>query len=67
MAEIKRVSYAWNSALSEAGQPGFFLDCLVAKDGQTIVDTHASYQSKEEFYEAVEGLIPLLSPDVEEE
>lgn len=60
MAEVKRVAYAWNSALEDQGENAYFLDCYFARDGQSIVDIHQSYKTKDEFYQAVEGLIPAL-------
>ncbi len=61
--EIKRVSYAWNSALEDSGEDCYFLDCLVCKDGETVVNRHESYQSREEFMSAMEEIVPLLEKD----
>lgn len=60
MATIKRIAYAWNSALEDAGQPGYFFDCLVSRDGEMVVDKHESYKSRDEFYTAIEDVLPLL-------
>jgi hypothetical protein len=59
---IARVSYSYNSILEDAGQPGYFFDCLVLKDGQTVVDTHQTFRTRSEFYGAIEGVIPVLDP-----
>lgn len=63
--EIKRVSYAFNSVLQESGGRGFFLDCFISRDGETLVDTHNSFSTREEFWEAIEELIPVIegAPD----
>lgn len=58
--EIKRVSYTFNSVLEDQGLNGYFLDCLVSRDGELLVDIHQSYRTREEFYEAMEGVLPLL-------
>jgi hypothetical protein len=58
--EIKRVSYTFNSALEDLGVPAYFLDCLISQDGETLVDRHESYKSREEFMEAIQELIPVI-------
>ena len=60
MVEIKRVSYAYNSALEAAGQQAYFLDCLVSRDGVSVVDKHEGYKTRDEFYEAIEKIVPVL-------
>lgn len=60
MAQIKRVSYAYNSALAEAGQPGYFLDVLVSRDRETLVDVTRSFTTQEELFAAMEEVLPLL-------
>lgn len=57
---IKRVAYCYNSALEDIGQPAYFLDCLVSEGGTTQVDRHESFQSRGEFMQAIEELVPLL-------
>lgn len=58
--EIKRVSYSYNSALEDLGHPSYFLDVLISKDKQTIVDRHESFKSKDELYEAMDMILPIL-------
>lgn len=58
--EIKRVSYAFNSLLKTP----FFLDVLSVKDGETLVDLHKTFKTKEEFDEEIERVVPLLDPPV---
>lgn len=60
MATIKRVAYAFNSALEDAGEPCYFLDCFIAKDGEMLVDTHGVFKSREEFMDAIAGVIPVI-------
>ena len=62
MVEIRRVSYAYNSAITDTP---YFLDVMVSRDGVTLVDVHQQLGSKEEFDEAIEGLIPLLGKEDE--
>lgn len=64
--EIKRVSYTYNSALEAQGVPAYFFDCLVCSDGEVVVDRHESFKSRDEFYEAIENVVPLLSKEDEE-
>lgn len=58
--EIKRVSYSFNSALEDLGHPAYFLDVLVSRDRETIVDRHESFKSREEILQAMEDVIPVL-------
>lgn len=58
--EIKRVSYVWNSALEEAGEPSCFLDVFVSRDREMVVDIHQSFKSREELLQAMEDVIPVL-------
>lgn len=58
--EIKRVSYTFNSLLEDQGLPAYFLDVIVSRDKNTLVDVHESFKSREEFMEAVQGIIPVL-------
>lgn len=58
--EIRRVSYAYNSALEDNGLPAYFLDVLVSRDKETIVDRHESFKSLEELYGAMEQVVPVL-------
>lgn len=60
MAEIKRVSYAFNSTLEDLGSECYFLDVLVCKDGDTVVNRHESFKSREEFMSAIGEVIPVL-------
>ncbi len=59
-AEIKRVSYAFNSALEDQGVPAYFLDVLVCRDGEIVVDCHESFKSREEFMSAAQEIIPVI-------
>lgn len=58
--EIKRVAYSYNSALEDQGLPAYFIDVLVSRDRETLVDRHESFQSREELLEAMEQVIPVL-------
>lgn len=60
VVEIKRVSYAYNSALEAAGQAAYFLDIISLRDGQAIVDQHGSFKSRREFMEAITEVLPVL-------
>lgn len=60
MAEIKRVSYAWNSALEDAGEDSYFLDCFISRDGEMVVDRHASFKTRDEFFTAIGEVIPVI-------
>lgn len=57
-SSIKRVSYAYNSLLE--GSNPYFLDCLVVEDGETQLDVHKQFGTLEEFYQAVEEVIPVF-------
>lgn len=57
---IKRVSYCFNSALEGLGQNPYFLDVLVSRDKETLVDCHESFKSREELFAAMEAVIPIL-------
>ena len=59
-AEIKRVAYSYSSALEDMGQPPYFLDVLVVRDKVALVDRHSSFKSKDELYQAMEEVIPIL-------
>lgn len=63
--EIKRVSYTYNSGLEAQGVPAYFFDCLICRDGETLVDRHESFKTREEFYEALESVVPLVSDEVD--
>lgn len=58
--EIKRVSYAFNSLLEDLGEPSYFLDCFVSRDGETLVNRHESFKQREEFMSAVQEIIPVI-------
>lgn len=58
--DIRRVTYTWNSSLESAGEPAFFLDALVLRDGKTLIDRHAAFKSRDELYQAMDELVPLL-------
>lgn len=60
MSQIARVAYAYNSILETEGSPSYFLDALVMRDGATVVDIHQTYKSREEFFDAIEEIIPVL-------
>jgi hypothetical protein len=60
--EIRRVAYAFNSALAEQGENAYFFDCYCSKDGATVIDVHGSYPTREALYEVMEEVIPLI-PD----
>lgn len=57
---VARVSYSYNSNFEAAGLPGYFLDAYVAKGGELLVDVHEVYETKAQFYEAIEQIIPVL-------
>jgi hypothetical protein len=60
MASIKRVSYSYSSVLEDQGLPAYFLDVLVCEDKETIVDRHESFESREDLYDAMEEVLPVL-------
>lgn len=60
LVDIRRVTYTYNSSLESAGEPAFFLDALVLRDGTTLIDRHSAFKSREELYQAMEELVPLL-------
>ncbi len=65
--QIKRVSYSYNSNLEAQGLPAYFFDCLVVEDGETVVDRHESFPTKDEFFTAIGDILPILeSPDSED-
>lgn len=57
---IARVSYSYNSNFEAAGLPGYFLDAYVAKGGELLVDVHAVYETRQEFFDAIGEIIPVL-------
>lgn len=58
--EIKRVSYTYNSALEDQGKDSYFFDCLICRDGEVVVDRHESFKSRDDFFEALESVVPLV-------
>lgn len=64
---IAKVAYAWNSALEDTGQDSAYLDVLSVVDGQTKVDLLKTFKSKKELLKAMEGVIPLLREEIENE
>lgn len=58
--DIRRVTYTYNSSLESAGDPAFFLDALVLRDGITLIDRHTAFKSRDDLYQAMEELVPLL-------
>ena len=62
MFELRRVAYTYNSALE--GHMPYFLDCLVQRDAEVLVDVHKQFESKEEFFTAVEEVVPLLEDKI---
>lgn len=58
--EIKNVSYSYNSLLEEQGREAYFLDVIVCRDKESIVDIHKSFKSREELFEAMEDVLPVL-------
>ena len=61
MADIRRVAYAYNSALEKQDQKSYFLDCYVSRDGETVVDVHETYRTRDEFFRAIENVIPIFA------
>lgn len=58
--DIKQVSYTYSQAIAESGQPGYTLDCFVSVDGVVVVDRHETFNTKEEFFEGIGELIPVI-------
>lgn len=56
MFELRRVAYAFNSQLDTP----YFLDCLVQRGDQLLVDVHKQFKTSGEFFTAMEGILPLL-------
>jgi len=59
--DIRRVSYAMNSALEDSGKDGYFLDIFVSRDKEVLVDRHESFKSVKEFMAAIEEALPVLA------
>ena len=60
MPYVARVSYSYNSALEDSGLPGYFLDAYVSRDGEALVDVHEVYNSKQEFFDAIHEIVPII-------
>jgi hypothetical protein len=63
MVSIRRVFYSYNNLLTKP----FSLDVLVQDDDVLKVDEHSQFETKEDFFAAIERLLPVIKGDVEEE
>jgi hypothetical protein len=61
--DIKRISYSYNSALEGIGKKPYYLDCFILSDGEVLVDRHEAFNTRDEFYSAIEAVVPMLEGD----
>ena len=56
MFELKRIAYSYNNMLENP----FYLDALVQKDDQVLIDVHEAFETKEAFFTKINEIIPIL-------
>ena len=59
---LKSVAYSY---ISNSDKP-FSFDAIAIEDGKVVLDIHRRLATKEEFYSAIEGVIPIFTSETAE-
>ena len=61
MSQVAHVSYTYNSHREEIGLPSYSLTAYVSRDGRPLVQVDSEYATRQEFFDAINAIIPVIS------